>query len=59
MSTRNNGILYIRSVKSSSKQTSVNVTAVKLWNNLEQDIRDNVSLNDLKKNIKWKIISRY
>ena len=36
-STRNKSKLYVTSVKSSIKQTSVNITGVKLWNSLEQD----------------------
>ena len=57
--TRNREKLHVKNVKSNVKNISVNNKGVKLWNNLDEQIRSSVSINLFKKRLKSKFIEAY
>ena len=57
--TRNKDKFHVKSVSSNLKYMSVNVAGVKLWNSLDREIRNSVSLNIFKKRLKLKLLQSY
>ena len=57
--TRNKDKLHVKSVHTNLKSTSVNVIGVKLWNNLDKEIRNSASLSIFKRKLKLRLIHNY
>ena len=49
----------LKSVNTQLKQMSINNVGVKLWNSLDKEIRDSVSLKIFKKRLKHNLVQKY
>ena len=57
--TRNKDKVFVSSVNTILKQMSTNIKGVKMWNELDSNIRDSISFNFLKRKLKQEYIRNY
>ena len=57
--TRNKDKLHVKSVNTNLKSTSINVIGVKLWNNLDKEIRNSASIDIFKRRLKFNVLQSY
>ena len=49
----------LKSVNTNLKSTSINVIGVKLWNNLDKEIRNSASIDIFKRRLKFNVLQGY